>query len=127
MAETNDVVIVGGGAAGCSVAYYLGLAGVKSTIIERDGIASQASGFSAGGLNPLQGTGIPGPLSAVAMESYLLHRDLFPTLKEATGVDYQWRINSLIKAALRLGTIILRCARPAWAPGPARRREWTSA
>lgn len=99
MTDTSDVVIVGGGAAGCSVAYYLALAGVKSTIIEREGIGSQASGFSAGGLNPLQGTGIPGPLSAVAMESYLLHQDLFPTLKEATGVDYQWRINTLIKAA----------------------------
>ena len=99
MTDTSEVVIVGGGAAGCSVAYYLALAGVKSTIIEREGIGSQASGFSAGGLNPLQGTGIPGPLSAVAMESYLLHQDLFPTLKEATGVDYQWRIITLVKAA----------------------------
>lgn len=99
MTDTSEVVIVGGGAAGCSVAYFLALAGVKSTIIEREGIGSQASGFSAGGLNPLQGTGIPGPLSEVAMESYLLHRDLFPTLKEETGVDYQWRIISLIKAA----------------------------
>ena len=99
MKDTSEVVIVGGGAAGCSVAYYLALVGVKSTIIEREGIGSQASGFSAGGLNPLQGTGIPGPLSAVAMESYLLHQDLFPTLKEATGVDYQWRITTLIKVA----------------------------
>lgn len=99
MTDTSEVVIVGGGAAGCSVAYYLALAGVKSTIIEREGIGSQASGFSAGGLNPLQGTGIPGPLSEVAMESYLMHQDLFPTLKDATGVDYQWRIISLIKAA----------------------------
>ena len=80
MADTTEVVIVGGGTAGCSVAYYLALAGVKSTIIE-------------------QGTGIPGPLSEVAMESYLLHQDLFPTLKDTTGVDYQWRIISLIKAA----------------------------
>ena len=99
MADTTEVVIVGGGAAGCSVAYYLALAGVKSTIIEREGVASQASGFSAGGLNPLQGTGIPGPLSEVAMESYLLHQDLFPTLKDTTGVDYEWRIISLIIAA----------------------------
>ena len=72
MTGTNDVVVVGGGAAGCSVAYYLALAGVKSTIVEREGIASQASGFSAGGLNPLQGTGIPGPLASVAMESFLM-------------------------------------------------------
>ena len=36
MVETSDVVIVGGGVAGCAVAYYLGLAGVKATIIERE-------------------------------------------------------------------------------------------
>lgn len=99
MTDTSEVVIVGGGAAGCSVAYYLALAGVKSTIIEKEGIGSQASGYSAGGLNPLQGTGIPGPLSDVAMESYLLHQDLFPKLMEATGVNYQWRITSLVKVA----------------------------
>ena len=95
----SDVVIVGGGAAGCSVAYYLGLAGVKSTVIEREGIGSQASGYSAGGLNPLQGIGIPGPLASVAMESYRLHQELWPVLKDETGVDYQWRIVSLIRAA----------------------------
>ena len=37
MAENTDVVIIGGGAAGCSVAYYLSLAGVKATVIEREG------------------------------------------------------------------------------------------
>ena len=60
---TADVVIVGGGVAGCAVAYYLSLAGVKATVIEREGIGSQASGFSAGGLNPMEGTHIPGPLA----------------------------------------------------------------
>ena len=69
MAETSDVVVVGGGAAGCAVAYYLALAGVKATIVEQEGVATQASGFSAGGLNPLQGTGIPGPLGPLAGES----------------------------------------------------------
>ena len=63
MAETNDVVVVGGGAAGCSVAYHLALAGVKVTVVEGEGVGTQASGFSAGGLNPLQGIGIPGALS----------------------------------------------------------------
>ena len=62
MKPSSDVVIIGGGAAGCSVAYHLGLAGVKATIIEGEGIGSQASGFSAGAVSPLEGSGIPGPL-----------------------------------------------------------------
>ena len=99
MPESSDVVIVGGGAAGCSVAYHLALAGVKSIIVEGQGVATQASGFSAGGLNPLQGSGIPGPLGPLAMESYLMHLDLFSQLLEDTGIDYEGRIISLLKVA----------------------------
>ena len=57
MAETTDVVIIGGGAAGCAVAYYLAQSGIESTIIEREGIGNQASGNAAGGLTPLTGIG----------------------------------------------------------------------
>ena len=99
MKASSEVIIVGGGAARCSVAYYLALAGVKSTVIEREGIGSQASGFSAGGLNPLQGSGIPGPLGSIAMESFRMHRELCGILRAETGVNYEWRIISLLKAA----------------------------
>lgn len=97
MAESSEVVIVGGGVAGCATAYFLSLAGVKSTIIEREGISSQASGFSAGGLNPLEGSCIPGPLSDLAMTSFKLHKELWGKLRSATGIDFQDRIVSLTK------------------------------
>ena len=99
MVNNRDVVIVGGGVAGCSVAYHLALAGVKSTVIEREGIGTQASGFASGGLNPLEGAQIPGPLSGLAIESYRMHLDYFQKLKDASGVDYQGRIVSLLKVA----------------------------
>ncbi len=99
MADNRDVVIVGGGVAGCSVAYHLALAGVKSTVIEREGIGTQASGFASGGLNPLEGAQIPGPLGALAMESYRMHLEQFGSLVEASGVAYQGRIVSLLKVA----------------------------
>jgi glycine oxidase len=99
MAETSDVVIVGGGAAGSAVAYYLSLAGVKATIVEKEGVASQASGFSAGGLNPLQGAEIPGRLGALAWASYLLHLALWEELPEETGIGYDGRVMSAIRLA----------------------------
>ena len=99
MAETSEVVIIGGGVAGCATAYYLSLAGVKATIIEREGISSQASGFSAGGLNPLEGSCIPGPLSALAMASFRLHKELWGRVQRQTGIDFQPRIVSLTKLA----------------------------
>ena len=105
MMESSDVVIIGGGVAGCAAAYYLALAGVKATIIEREGIGSQASGFSAGGLNPLEGTHIPGPLGPLAMESYRMHRELWPQLKADAGIDFQERILASIKVAFEEGEV----------------------
>ena len=96
MPESTDVAIIGGGAAGCAVAYYLGESGLTSTIIEREGIASQASGYAAGGLNPLTGHGIPGPLADFAWESFLLHKTLYPKLMTLTETDYQLRQTSEI-------------------------------
>jgi glycine/D-amino acid oxidase-like deaminating enzyme len=71
MSKANDVVIIGDGAAGCATAYYLARAGVNAIVVEREGIAANASGYNAGGLNPLQGAGIPGPLASFALESLL--------------------------------------------------------
>lgn len=91
MPESTDVAIIGGGAAGCAVAFYLGEAGITSTIIEREGVGSQASGYAAGGLNPLTGTGIPGPLADFAWESFQLHLGLYQRLRTLTEIDYQLR------------------------------------
>jgi len=44
MSSKAEVVIIGGGVIGCSIAYHLAKQGVSSQIIERDAIASQASG-----------------------------------------------------------------------------------
>ncbi len=97
MTDTVDVVILGGGAAGCAVAYYLSEAGVKSIIVEKEGVGSQASGFAAGGLNPLQGACIPGPLGSFAWESFLMHSVLGAQLKDRTGIDYRLRTVSQIR------------------------------
>ena len=85
MTRVEHVVVIGGGAAGCATAYYLSAAGVRVTLVEREGVGTRASGWSAGGLNPLQG--IPEPLARFAMESYRLHLDLWPELERLTGHD----------------------------------------
>lgn len=96
---TTDVAIIGGGAAGCAVAYYLAKAGVKATLIEREGIAAHASGYNAGGLNPLQGYGLPGPLTALAAESFRMHADLADTLPAESGVEYHYKRIAMLTAA----------------------------
>ena len=98
--RANDVVIIGGGAAGCAAAYYLGQRGIKVTILEREGVGSKASGYNAGGLNPLEGHGWPEPLQPMALQSFNLHQDLWSSLPEQTGIDYHGRLSSIIKVAL---------------------------
>ncbi len=98
--QATDVVIIGGGAAGCAAAYYLSEQGVKVTIIEREGIGSHASGYNAGGLNPLEGHGWPDPLQPMALQSFRLHQDLWASLPGQTGIDYNGRLSSIIKVAL---------------------------
>lgn len=99
MNQTTDVAIIGGGIAGSAAAYYLAEHGVKATIIEREGIGAMASGYNAGGLNPLEGHGWP-QLRPLALQSFRLHQQLWDALPAETGIDYHGRITSILKVAL---------------------------
>jgi len=44
MSKINEIVILGAGAVGCSIAYHLAKKGIRSTIIEKEAIGSRASG-----------------------------------------------------------------------------------
>jgi glycine oxidase len=94
-----DVVIVGGGIAGMTAAYYLAKSGVPSVVVERDAIGSHASGFAYGGLSPLSGFGIPGPLTEIAQDGMRLHRELSKSLLEETGIDVDFRVRSSLALA----------------------------
>jgi glycine oxidase len=95
-----DVVIVGGGIAGMTTAYYLAKAGVASVVVERDAIGSHASGFAYGGLSPLSGFGIPGPQAEIAQDGMRLHRELARSVVEETGIDVDFRIRGSLALAL---------------------------
>lgn len=95
-----DVIVIGGGVAGASAAFFLSLSGERITLLERDGVAGHASGMSAGGLNPLEGEHIPGALSDFAMRSFRLHLELWKELAERSDVTFAPRILPWIRIAL---------------------------
>jgi glycine/D-amino acid oxidase-like deaminating enzyme len=49
--ETVDALVIGGGVAGCCVAYWLAHEGIDTLVVERDDMSLQASGANAGSLH----------------------------------------------------------------------------
>src|SRR3990172_6331037 len=97
---SGDVVIVGSGIVGMVTAYYLAKAGVPSVVVERDAIGSHASGFAYGGLSPVTGFGIPGPLAEIAQDGMRLHRELAESVVEETGIGIDFRDRPSLALAL---------------------------
>jgi glycine oxidase len=96
---SGGVVIVGSGIVGMVTAYYLAKAGVPSVVIERDAIGSHASGFAYGGLSPVTGFGIPGPLAEIAQDGMRLHHELALSVVEETGIGIDFRVRPSLALA----------------------------
>ena len=85
MNRTADVVVIGGGLIGSSVAYYLAKKGVEVTVIERsEGLCFGASGANQGGC-PFQI--FTSPLLELVNESLKLYKDL----SEEIGYDLEYQ------------------------------------
>jgi glycine oxidase len=92
-------VVVGAGITGVFAAYFLALSGVAVTVVDPCEIAANASGRNAGGLNPLHGKGIPGPLQDLAFASLRLHLEEWGRLRRLSGIDFQGRFVARLHVA----------------------------
>ena len=97
--KSYDVAIIGAGITGCFAGYYLGRSGLKVLVIDPDEIGRHASGNNSGGINPLHGPGIPGPMADFARRSYDLHVQFWDDIADKTGIDFAGRIGSRIHLA----------------------------
>ena len=105
MARTADVVVVGGGVIGCSIAYHLSKRGVRSALIESRRIGSGASGATVGVVGPLWHVPrTPEHLFALGLRSL----EAFPTLAEElreAGIDPEFRQSGILRIALTAGDV----------------------
>ena len=125
--RTADAAVVGAGIVGCATAYYLSKAGLRTVLVDRDGIAQHASGFAYGGLYPLSGAGIPGPMFPLARKSFALHRELSEGLPGESGLDIGFRSRPTVSLAFAKDEAVGIREHVAWVnEQPGFRAEWLS-
>lgn len=100
MAETADVVVVGAGIVGCSVAYYLSLQGADVKLLEREAIGSGASAHATGSLSLLGAEFSQGASFDFALAAYREFPDLVSRLEAATGIDLLFQRRPSLRLAL---------------------------
>jgi sarcosine oxidase subunit beta len=77
MPEKADVVIIGGGVMGCSIAYNLAREGLKPVVIERADVGGEASGANGGGVRQSARNLKEMPLAIESIQIYgQLHEEL---------------------------------------------------
>lgn len=85
MAETADIVIIGAGIVGCSIAYHLAAQGASNVVVlEKDLICSGSTGKSGGGIRQQFATELNVQLSLESLQ-------MFHRMRDELGIDPEFR------------------------------------
>lgn len=87
-----DVLIIGGGLMGSSIALQLALRGTRSVVLEKDSPGRHASGVNAGGLRQLNRDPVEVPLAVVAS-------DMWRRIRELVDSDCDVQLNGQLRIA----------------------------
>ena len=98
--ERCDIVIVGAGAIGCAIAYFLSQEGLQVTILEQDSIGSGSSAHATGLFTLLGSDFTDGPSFEMALASHLICKTLVPVLEQDTSIATQFQQKQAIRLAL---------------------------
>ncbi|MRH41830.1 glycine oxidase ThiO [Aquibacillus halophilus] len=100
MSDTYDAIVIGGGVNGGSTAYNLAKRGKKVLLLEKDRLASKASGAAAGMLAAQAELDEDGPLFQLAKKSRDLFQGLAGEIKTLSGIDIELINKGMYKVAL---------------------------
>src|SRR5918912_853665 len=95
-----DVLIIGGGVIGASIAYHLAEAGTRVMVLERGQAGGHASLASAGLLHPHLNADVAHPVRDLSLASFALYPNLVARLREITGIDPAYQVPGILMVAL---------------------------
>ncbi|OPH59791.1 glycine oxidase ThiO [Paenibacillus ferrarius] len=127
MKQTKEVIIVGGGVIGASIAYYLAKRGQSVTLLERSRLGTEASAAAAGMLGAQSEMEDTGPLFQWARHSRAMFPQLSEELKSLTGIDIGLVREGLLNVALSDDQELELRAREKLQRAAGERAEWLSA
>jgi glycine oxidase len=95
-----DVVVIGGGVIGCSIAWRLGQAGMKVVVLERGRVGGEASYAAGGMLVPLAESEHKDDFFHFTLAGLAMYPDFARELKAASSVDIEYRDEGTLYLAL---------------------------
>lgn len=119
-----DVLIIGGGVIGCSIAYHLALRQLKVALIERDQLATGASGVAAGMLAPQVEAPFDDAFFALTLQGREEHLPLAEALLEDVGLDVERRTTGILRVARDEAERVELQRRQRWQVARGLRAEW---
>jgi glycine oxidase len=100
VSRTADVLIIGGGIVGCSIAWRLAQAGMQVTVLDRSDPGAEASSAAAGMLAPLGEMVEPRVFSDLCVASRNLYPSFSAEIEEASGHLTGYRSDGALLVAL---------------------------
>ncbi|WP_017380704.1 glycine oxidase ThiO [Paenisporosarcina sp. TG-14] len=100
MRYVYDAIVVGGGVIGGAIAYNLAKRGGKVLLLEKERLASKASGAAAGMLGAQAEMDGQGSLFQLARKSRAMFTQLAGEIKETSGIDIELINKGMLKVAL---------------------------
>lgn len=100
MNKTYDAIVIGGGVNGGAIAFNLAKRGRKVLLLEKDRLASKASGAAAGMLGAQAELDGEGPLFQLARTSRAMFSGLADELKMTSGIDIELVNKGMLRLAL---------------------------
>ena len=118
------MVVIGGGVIGCSIAYNLSLLGARVVLLERDHLASGASGVAAGMLAAQVEAPFDNPFFDLTVRGRAEHAPLAERLLDDVGLDVECRATGILRVAQTEAERVDLQRMLRWQTGRGLRAEW---